>query len=139
VLGGPPARLEADPDQLEQLLINLVRNAADATLEAGGATGLVAVAWATEAGRVRVTVDDEGPGLASSANLFVPFYSTKPDGNGIGLALAPADRRGARRDGDAGEPRRRASRMPRGDHAPGAARGSGVNPGGGARRTRARR
>jgi nitrogen fixation/metabolism regulation signal transduction histidine kinase len=89
---GPPVRLHADPDQLDQLLINLVRNAADAALETGGG---VAVGWDAPAGpgaagpaALRVRVDDDGPGLAATANLFVPFYSTKPDGNGIGLALA---------------------------------------------------
>lgn len=91
VTEGPPARLHADPDQLDQLLINLVRNAADAALEAGVAAG-VAVTWAPVADgagpAVRVVVDDDGPGLAATANLFVPFYSTKPEGSGIGLALA---------------------------------------------------
>lgn len=85
---GRSVRVDADPDQLDQLLINLVRNAADAALETGGG---VRVRWTVEgagAGPVRVTVEDDGPGLAATTNLFVPFYSTKPDGSGIGLALA---------------------------------------------------
>jgi signal transduction histidine kinase len=93
VVDGPPVHLRADPDQLDQLLINLVRNAVDAALETGGG---VRVAWVrgapavgpAGAGVLQVIVDDEGPGLAATANLFVPFYSTKPEGSGIGLALA---------------------------------------------------
>jgi signal transduction histidine kinase len=86
VRGGPELTLPADRDQLEQALINVVRNAVDATLEAGG--GRVAVAWAADDGAVEVTVEDEGPGLSETANLFVPFYTTKPGGSGIGLALS---------------------------------------------------
>ncbi len=81
---GPPARLRADADQLDQLLINLVRNAADAAVDAGGG---VRVGWGERGGAVEVRVDDDGPGLASDANLFVPFFTTKPGGTGIGLAL----------------------------------------------------
>ncbi|MBV9881072.1 MAG: PAS domain S-box protein, partial [Gemmatirosa sp.] len=81
---GPPVEILADPDQLDQLLINVVRNAADASLETHGR---VAIRWELTPSAVRVVVDDEGPGIADAANLFVPFYSTKPQGSGIGLAL----------------------------------------------------
>ena len=81
---GPPIVIAADGDQLDQLLINLVRNAADASLETGGA---VSVSWARQDGHVDLEVVDEGPGLATTANLFVPFYTTKPSGTGIGLVL----------------------------------------------------
>jgi signal transduction histidine kinase len=80
----PPITIDADADQLEQLLINLVRNAADASLETGGG---VRVAWRSEEGALDLGVVDDGPGLASSANLFVPFFTTKPHGSGIGLVL----------------------------------------------------
>jgi PAS domain S-box-containing protein len=80
----PPVTINADADQLEQLLINLVRNAADASLETGGG---VRVAWRSEEGALDLGVVDDGPGLASSANLFVPFFTTKPHGSGIGLVL----------------------------------------------------
>ena len=75
----------ADPDQLEQLLINIVRNAVDATLETNGH---VWIDWEPIEGAVQVTVEDEGPGLPDTANLFVPFFTTKPSGSGIGLALS---------------------------------------------------
>ena len=75
----------ADADQLEQLLINIVRNAVDATLETGGG---VWIDWKTIDGAVQLTVEDEGPGLPDTANLFVPFFTTKPTGSGIGLALS---------------------------------------------------
>ena len=85
IRGGPPARIMADPDQLDQLLINLVRNAADAALGCGGG---VAVRWRIRNREVlEVLVEDEGPGLDETANLFVPFFTTKPGGSGIGLTL----------------------------------------------------
>ena len=87
VTGGPPARIAADPDQLEQALINLVRNAVDAALETGGD---VAVGWrraGVDPPQLEITVEDEGPGLSSTTNLFVPFFTTKPGGSGIGLVL----------------------------------------------------
>ena len=75
----------ADADQLEQLLINLVSNAVDAALETGGG---VRLAWAAADHAVELTVEDDGPGLSETANLFVPFYTTKPQGSGIGLVLS---------------------------------------------------
>ncbi|HLB08044.1 MAG TPA: ATP-binding protein [Gemmatimonadaceae bacterium] len=74
-----------DGDQLDQLLINLVRNAADASLETGGG---VAVGWHANGVWLHLWVRDEGYGIADSSNLFVPFFTTKPDGSGIGLALS---------------------------------------------------
>ncbi len=85
VLDSPDVRIEADGDQLDQLLINLLDNAVDASLETGGA---VRMGWADADGHVEVRVEDEGPGLAQTTNLFVPFFTTKPKGSGIGLALS---------------------------------------------------
>lgn len=82
---GQEITIRADGDQLEQLLINLVRNAVDASLETGGR---VRVGWRQAVGRVEVWVDDEGPGLSNTSNLFVPFFTTKPGGSGIGLVLS---------------------------------------------------
>jgi signal transduction histidine kinase len=82
---GPDLTVSADPDQLEQLLINLVRNGVDASLETGGG---VAVGWSSSRGMLEVHVDDEGPGLPETGNLFVPFFTTKPGGSGIGLVLS---------------------------------------------------
>lgn len=82
---GPEMVIQADADQLEQLLINLVRNAADASLETGGG---VSVGWERQDSRLEVWVRDEGHGLPNTANLFVPFFTTKPHGTGIGLVLS---------------------------------------------------
>ena len=82
---GPPVEVNADGDQLDQLLINLVRNGVDASLETGGG---VEVGWSATDHQLVVWVDDEGPGIGSTANLFVPFFTTKPTGSGIGLALS---------------------------------------------------
>jgi two-component system nitrogen regulation sensor histidine kinase NtrY len=85
---GPDVRLQADPDQLEQVLINLVRNGVDAALETSGG---VEVGWSIAAQapeKLEVWVVDEGPGLTNTANLFVPFFTTKPHGSGIGLAIS---------------------------------------------------
>lgn len=83
---GPAVTLHADPDQLEQMLINLLANAVDATL-ANHATS-VRVGWTVMDGFVSIAVEDNGMGIANSDNLFVPFYTTKPKGSGIGLVLA---------------------------------------------------
>ena len=85
VCPGPPTTVLADRDQLDQLLINIVRNAVDAVADTSGG---VRVSWMSDETSVVVSVEDEGPGLADTANLFVPFFTTKPEGTGIGLALS---------------------------------------------------
>ncbi len=93
---GPGACVDADPDQLDQLLINLVRNAADAVLARAAPAdaslvtgGAVRLGWrGTGNGHVEIWVEDEGLGLANTSNLFVPFFTTKPGGSGIGLVLS---------------------------------------------------
>jgi len=86
---GPRVTIQGDGDQLEQLLINLIRNAVDAVKETGGG---VTVGWQRLPGSAPPTmelwVEDEGPGLPGTANLFVPFFTTKPQGTGIGLVLS---------------------------------------------------
>ncbi|MGA9772057.1 MAG: ATP-binding protein [Blastocatellia bacterium] len=82
---GPEITIRADGDQLEQLLINLVRNAVDASMETGGG---VQVSWRKVSGVIELSVEDEGPGLSNTSNLFVPFFTTKPGGSGIGLVLS---------------------------------------------------
>jgi two-component system nitrogen regulation sensor histidine kinase NtrY len=87
IAGGPRLTIQGDGDQLEQLLINLIRNAVDAVKETGGA---VRVGWQRLPGSpasMELWVDDEGPGLSNTGNLFVPFFTTKPGGSGIGLVL----------------------------------------------------
>src|SRR6266481_344372 len=85
IVSGPDLVVQGDHVQLEQLLINLVRNAADASMETKGS---VEVGWSQDNGQVEVWISDEGPGLASTANLFVPFFTTKATGSGIGLVLS---------------------------------------------------
>ena len=84
VLEGPRAMISADRDQLEQLLINLLRNAAEAVLECGEE---VLIRWSLERSRLQLSIIDDGPGLSNTTNLFVPFFTTKPGGSGIGLLL----------------------------------------------------
>ena len=82
---GPRLSVRADGDQLEQLLINVIRNAVDAALETGGG---VRVGWKKNAASLDLWVEDEGPGMPNTGNLFVPFFTTKPKGSGIGLVLS---------------------------------------------------
>jgi nitrogen fixation/metabolism regulation signal transduction histidine kinase len=98
---GPEITFKADPDQLEQMLINLVRNAVDAVLEMGSSEGDkpsrdeafpsssngVALRWDADSEQVTLAVEDNGPGLLNPANVFTPFYTTKPSGSGVGLVL----------------------------------------------------
>ncbi len=85
VLGGPDCSVMGDADQLDALLINLVKNAVEAT---PSTTGEVRLAWHVEGGQLRLVVQDDGPGVAEASSLFVPFFTTKAGGSGIGLALA---------------------------------------------------
>ena len=82
---GPEVKIQADQAQLDQLLINLLHNAVDAALETGGG---VRVGWGREDSYVEVWVQDDGPGIPNPTNLFVPFFTTKPSGSGIGLVLS---------------------------------------------------
>jgi signal transduction histidine kinase len=89
VLAGEEVALDGDPDQLEQLLINVVRNAVDASLDPSIRTpGSVQIGWDVNGQSVEVFVRDQGPGLLNSNNLFVPFFTTKSGGSGIGLVLS---------------------------------------------------
>jgi two-component system, NtrC family, nitrogen regulation sensor histidine kinase NtrY len=83
---GPAVTLSADPDQLEQMFINLLANAVDASLAKGAPP--VRAGWALAGSSVQVVIEDRGLGIANAENLFVPFYTTKPTGSGVGLALA---------------------------------------------------
>jgi nitrogen fixation/metabolism regulation signal transduction histidine kinase len=93
VVSGPSVVLMIDPDQIEQVLINLLKNATDAALEYASLPGdghqpEVAVSWSADDSQAFVTVQDNGGGLVNPTNTFVPFYTTKPSGTGIGLVLS---------------------------------------------------
>lgn len=85
VEAGRDLAINADPDQIEHALINLLKNAVDATLPNAGD---VHVRWQVDADALIVEIVDSGSGLPHSDNLFVPFFTTKPGGSGIGLVLA---------------------------------------------------
>ncbi len=85
IRGGPEVSLQADPDQLQQLLINVIRNGVEAAQPSGGG---VRISWNISGRALDLHVEDEGPGIANPANLFVPFFTTKSGGSGIGLALS---------------------------------------------------
>src|SRR5688572_8249547 len=85
VESAPAVNVSADPDLMEQVLINLVRNAADAALETGGD---VTIRWKAAGKQLELQIEDAGAGIANMSNLFVPFFTTKPGGSGIGLVLS---------------------------------------------------
>jgi len=100
---GPAVELMVDPDQLEQMLINLVKNAVEAALEPPLATGPahnggttsetprdphVVMHWELADSDAVLVIEDNGPGFLNPSNAFVPFYTTKPTGSGIGLVLS---------------------------------------------------
>lgn len=82
---GPDVSIGLDPDQVAQALINLLRNAVDAALPGGGG---VQMGWEVNQQWLEIWIADEGPGLAKTSNLFVPFFTTKPGGSGIGLVFS---------------------------------------------------
>jgi signal transduction histidine kinase len=82
---GPDTTILGDGDQLDQMLINLLQNAVDAAQETSGG---VTVSWRRASPWLEVMIDDEGPGVGDTHNLFVPFFTTKPQGSGIGLVLS---------------------------------------------------
>ena len=81
----PELTLNADADQIEQALINLSKNAAEAALQTGGGAR---IRVSEQSGHALIEIEDDGPGLAKTENLFVPFFTTKPGGSGVGLVLA---------------------------------------------------
>ena len=84
---GPQITLLADKDQIAQALVNLFRNGADAALANRARPPRVVLGWGTAQGWATVRISDSGLGIANPANLFVPFYTTKEQGTGIGLVL----------------------------------------------------
>ena len=84
VIEGPALTISFDAAQIEQVLINLLKNAVEAAQETGGG---VRLGWKDNAGQLVIFIEDDGPGLANTGNLFVPFFTTKPEGSGIGLVL----------------------------------------------------
>lgn len=84
VVGGPTLIFACDETQVEQVLINLIKNAVDAASETNGG---VRLRWQRRDGYLHLELEDDGPGLANPGNLFVPFFTTKPQGSGIGLVL----------------------------------------------------
>jgi signal transduction histidine kinase len=85
LVAGPEITISADAAQIEQLLINILHNAVDASLETGGK---VVAGWRELSDCVEVFVRDEGQGIMNPSNLFVPFFTTKTGGSGIGLTLS---------------------------------------------------
>jgi nitrogen fixation/metabolism regulation signal transduction histidine kinase len=100
VIPGPDVTFFVDPDQLEQMLINLLRNAAEAVLQlsdgdanSNGSKGTntrqqILLSWTAAGEDLVIAIEDNGPGLMNPSNAFVPFYTTKPSGSGIGLVLS---------------------------------------------------
>jgi len=92
LLPSPDLTLACDAAQIEQLVINLLKNAVEAALEQranGRGEAAVRLRWRKLAGvgAVEILIEDDGPGIAQATNLFVPFFTTKSEGSGIGLVL----------------------------------------------------
>lgn len=94
VLDGPDLSFICDSAQIEQVLINLLKNAVEAALEQRASghkpDASVRLQWRKTPGAspsIEILIEDDGPGIAQATNLFVPFFTTKPEGSGIGLVL----------------------------------------------------
>jgi two-component system nitrogen regulation sensor histidine kinase NtrY len=88
---GPSVQIYIDPGQIEQALINLIKNSVEAVLLTGEnkiAPDAVTVSWKVQGNDVELLIRDRGVGLLDTGNLFVPFYTTKQNGTGIGLILS---------------------------------------------------
>jgi two-component system, NtrC family, nitrogen regulation sensor histidine kinase NtrY len=92
ILDGPDLEIDVDPDQIEQALINLIRNAVESVLlnfeGAEPPLNTVVVSWEVTTASLVISIVDKGVGLSDTNNLFVPFYTTKEKGTGIGLVLS---------------------------------------------------
>ena len=89
VVAGRDIQVRGDRDQLEQLLINVISNAVEASLQGRPqGDGTVSIGWQADGQAVEIHIDDDGPGLAEGVDVFVPFYTTKDRGSGIGLTLS---------------------------------------------------
>ncbi|MBM4024424.1 MAG: ATP-binding protein, partial [Planctomycetes bacterium] len=89
ILAGRETQIQGDRDQLEQLLINVVSNAVEASLQSRpGGDGQVLIGWRAAPGKIEIHIDDDGPGLPDGTDVFVPFFTTKDHGSGIGLTLS---------------------------------------------------
>jgi len=86
VVGGNPLKLQLDGAQVEQAVINLLKNAVDAALEQKAPH--VRISWRTAGEVAEIAIEDNGVGIGDTSNLFVPFFTTKPEGSGIGLVLS---------------------------------------------------
>ena len=86
----PIPSVAADPVQIQQVLLNLVRNAIDATMECPEAPREVVVRTRVEGSEIEVSVVDHAHGIPAdvAAQLFNPFFTTKPAGTGLGLAIS---------------------------------------------------
>jgi len=83
---GKPLSIYADENQLQQVLVNLIKNAQQAMMDVNG--GKITISWQRNGDRVEISIADEGMGIDNTDNIFVPFYTTKEDGSGIGLVLS---------------------------------------------------
>jgi two-component system, NtrC family, nitrogen regulation sensor histidine kinase NtrY len=99
IVAGADINVSVDPDQVGQLLINLMKNAVEAAIgvqedsssystRLAGSLPAVQVSWTLQKSIAAIAIRDNGPGLTNSSNLFVPFYTTKKNGTGVGLLLA---------------------------------------------------
>ncbi|MBD3265849.1 PAS domain-containing sensor histidine kinase [bacterium] len=88
IMAGPDIEIGADPDQMDQVLINLIKNAVEATRETNGTVRILWEEYSLPARYVEIVIEDEGPGIMNPDNLFVPFFTTKQEGSGLGLMIS---------------------------------------------------